>query len=86
VMSRSLYLLRVGACLAPDAITAERGYSKHKAIIIGHIIRLTKLYDGFCLHVSKRQLELAGVFLRLIYETEIRLSYFIISPKFFSFA
>lgn len=81
VMARSLYLLRVGASLAPDAMTAERGYSKHRAIIVGHIVRLAKLYDGFCLHVSKRQLELAGVFLRLIYETEIRLSYFIASNR-----
>lgn len=81
VMSRSLYLLRVGASLAPDAMTAERGYSKHRAIIVGHIVRLAKLYDGFCLHVSKRQLELAEVFLRLIYETEIRLSYFIVSNR-----
>ncbi|MFC1794012.1 DUF5677 domain-containing protein [Planctomycetota bacterium] len=80
-MSRALYLLRVGVSLAPNEEKTERGFTKHHAIIVGHMIRLTKLYDGFCLHVSKRQLEHAGIFMRLIHETEIRINYFIKGNK-----
>ncbi len=77
VMSRSIYVLRVGVSLAPSDEKAKRGYTKHHAIIVGHMIRLTKLYDGFCQHVAKRQLEHAGIFMRLIHETEVRINYFI---------
>lgn len=74
-MDRCLYLLRAGVALAPNDQVAEHGYSKRKAVIVGHMVRLTKLYDGFYLHVAKRQLELAGVMSRLIAETEVRLNY-----------
>jgi len=75
VMCRSLYLLRTGVVLAPTDEKAQRGYVKHQAIIAGHMIRITKLYDGFCQHTANRQLELAGVMMRLIFETDIRLRY-----------
>jgi hypothetical protein len=77
VMSRAVYLLKIGVSLAPDTLTAKKGYTKHHAIIIGHMVRLFKLYQGFCIHVADCQEELASVFIRLIYETEIRLNYFL---------
>jgi len=82
VMSRALYILRVGVSLVPpNDKKEEKGYTKHPAIIVGHMIRLTKLYDGFCHHVAKRQLEHAGIFMRLIHETEVRINYFIKAHK-----
>ena len=39
------------------------------------MVRVTKLYDGFCIHVAKRQLELSEIFIRLINETIVRLFY-----------
>src|SRR5262245_33966921 len=77
VMTRVQWLLSIGAVLAPDAEVAKRGYTKHRAIVVGHLVRLTKLYSGFSFHTAKRQLELAGVFVRLIYETEARFHYFL---------
>lgn len=74
-MGRALYLLRAGVALAPNETVQAKGYMKRQAVVVGHMVRLTKLFDGFYLHVAKRQLELAGVMLRLISETEIRLSY-----------
>lgn len=71
VMSRTLYLLRVGVSLAPNETVAERGYSKHRAVIVGHLVRLTKLYDAFSLHVARNEFEIAGIFNRLIFETEL---------------
>ena len=47
IMNRCLYLLKTGASSAPDAETANKGYTKNKAIIVGHMVRITKLYEGF---------------------------------------
>jgi len=77
VMTRVQWLLSIGVVLAPDAQVAKRGYTKNRAIVVGHLVRLTKLYSGFSFHTAKRQLELAGVFVRLIYETEARFHYFL---------
>ncbi len=76
-MNRCFYLMRVGVSLAKTKNESMNGFSKNKAIIVGHMVRLCKLYDGYCLHICKRQLELAGIFQRLIIETEIRMSYLI---------
>lgn len=75
LMNRTHYLLRVGVSLAPSEITSQRGYSKHRAIIVGHLVRLTKLYEGSLIHISRRELELAAIFFRLIYETTVRMKY-----------
>lgn len=75
VMGRALYLLRSGIALAPTDEKVQRGYVKRQAIIAGHMVRITKLYDGFYQHAAKRQLELAGVMMRLIFETDVRLLY-----------
>jgi hypothetical protein len=81
LMNRALYLLRVGVSLAPSREVAERGYTKRKAIAIGHLVRITKLYEGLLIHVSKRQLELATIFTRLIFEAAVRLEYLMASKN-----
>ncbi len=67
-----LYLLG----LNPNNDTNFKGYSKHRAIIVGHMVRMSKLYEGFLMHTEKHQYELAGIFIRLIYETDVRIDYF----------
>ncbi|OQX01613.1 MAG: hypothetical protein BWK80_59585 [Desulfobacteraceae bacterium IS3] len=81
IMSSVLYLLRVGVSLVPQTDKKFSGYTKSKAIIVGHMIRISKLYDGFYIHVAKRQLELCSIFVRLIFETEIRLRYLLNKPQ-----
>ena len=82
IMNRCLYLHKTGVTSAPDAKTANRGYTKHRAIIVGHMVRITKLYEGVLIHICNRQLELALVFFRPIFETAIRIEYLINSkPK-----
>lgn len=82
-MGRALYLLRTGVALVPNDEISTNGYIKRRAVVVGHMVRLTKLFDGLYLHIANRQLELAGVMLSLIFETEIRLNYLITkaSPK-----
>lgn len=77
VMNRCLYLLKLGVYSTPDAETANVGYAQPKAIIVGHMVRLTKLYEGALIHISERQVELARIFFRLIFETAIKMEYLI---------
>ena len=79
IMNRCLYLLKTGVAAAPDAETATKGYTKYNAIIVGHMVRLTKLYEGSLIHICNHQLELATVFLRPIFEVAIRIEYLISS-------
>lgn len=74
-MSRAMYLVRTGVFLTPSERAAAQGYTKHKAVILGHMVRVTKLYDGFCMHVAQRQLELAEMFMRPLHETIVRMLY-----------
>lgn len=77
LMNYCLYLLKISVALAPSSSIANNGFSKHTAIVVGHMVRMTKLYEGFLIHISKGQAELALIFFRLIYETSIRMSYLI---------
>lgn len=81
IMNRCLYLLKTGVTSAPDAKTANRGYTKHRAIIVGHMVRITKLYEGALIHICNHQLELAHIFSRLILETAIMMEYLITSKS-----
>ncbi len=85
LMNHSLYLLRVGASLGPSEEAANKGFSKHRAIILGHMVRIVKLYEGLLIHISQRQLELAAIFSRLIFETAVRMKYLITKAKRKSF-
>ncbi len=56
-MTFCLYLLRVSAL---EIVYSEvsRGVTRHRAVPLGLIVRLTKLYEGVLIHVCKNQLEL----------------------------
>ncbi len=81
IMNRCLYLLKTGAASVPDAETAKKGYAKDEAIIVGHMVRITKLYEGVLMHICSHQQELAHIFFRLILETAIRMEYLITSES-----
>lgn len=79
IMNRCLYLLKLGVRASPDVETARRGYTKHRAIIVGHMVRLAKLYEGVIIHICSDHQELAHLFFRLIFETTMRMEYLITS-------
>jgi len=81
LMNRVLCLLRVGVALAPDGKAANKGVFKQRAIIVGHLVRMTKLYEGMLIHITKRQLDLAAIFARLIFETAVRMEYLMKAKK-----
>lgn len=75
LMNGVLYLLRIAPELASNEKMARKGFIKKKAIIVGHMVRIGKLYEGLLIHICQKQFELAIIFLRLIYETEARMEY-----------
>ena len=42
IMRRCIYLLRLGTILIPHGKKEHRGYTKHGAIVLGHMVRITK--------------------------------------------
>lgn len=81
LMNYCLYLLKAGVVLAPNESSSHRGFTKHKAIIVGHMVRIMKLYEGFLSHIAERRGELATLFIRPIFETSIRMRYIINSKS-----
>lgn len=81
LMNYAHYLIKVSAAIAPNQVITERGYSKHKAIVVGHVVRLSKLYHGFAYHISKSEVELASIMVRLIYECITKMEYLFTAPK-----
>lgn len=47
LISYAHYLVKISVSMATNQEKASRGYTKHKAIIIGHQVRLLKLFHGF---------------------------------------
>jgi Family of unknown function (DUF5677) len=81
IMRRAHYLLKVGISLSPSPQVASRGMSKNRAIVVGHLVRLMKLYDCFLLHTCEKHLEICMIFFRLILETAIRLEYLLTAKR-----
>ena len=77
VMNRCLYLLRIGAASASNEETAKTGYTKSKAIIVGHIVQLAKLYEGALIHICGPQPELTRIFFPPILEVAISIRHLI---------
>lgn len=77
VMNRCLYLLRIGAASASNEETAKTGYTKSKAIIVGHMVQLAKLYEGALIHICGPQPELTRIFFRPILELAINIRHLI---------
>ena len=72
------YLMFISAGLIPEGKT---GYNKQDAVIVGLFVRLCKLYDTLCLHVAENHGEIVQIFVRLIFETSIKIEYLIKNDK-----
>lgn len=87
LMNCTLYLLKTSARLTPNPNTAAKGFTRQQATVVGHMVRIAKLYEGFIMHVCSVQFELAVIFSRLIYESEVKMQYLMEakSPTFRNF-
>ena len=55
VMNNSYYLLRIAASLTSSYLHAEKGVTKRGAIVLGHLVRIAKLYDALRYHTAKKR-------------------------------
>jgi hypothetical protein len=81
IMNYTLYLIKVSVSLTKYEKRNEVGLTKHRAIISGLVVRIAKLYNGFIKHIVDREVELAAILSRLIFETEVKLDYLIHSKN-----
>lgn len=86
VMNRCLYLLRVGVAAAPGAETTNTGYTKPKAIIVGYMVQLTKLYEGALIQICGEQPELTRLFSAPILEVARNMEDLITSSEQFDYS
>ena len=75
LMNDTLYLLTISLALAHDEEEAVTGLPRNSAIVMGHMVRLRKHYEGFLQFIVNRQAELAAIFMRLMYETIVKVDY-----------
>ncbi len=50
------YFLNLAVSLAGTPLQAETGFTKRRAIVMGHVVRIEKLYDAFRYHASRHAL------------------------------
>jgi hypothetical protein len=80
VMGWSLYLLRLSVALDPSK-GKNAGFKREDAVLVGLMVRVVKLYEAFYQNVAKRQLEVCGILLRTLNETEYKLQYLILRTR-----
>ena len=80
MMNWCRYILHVSIACVDSKAASRGGYPKNKAIIVGHMVRLSKLYDGMLSFVASRNLDIAIIFVRMIFECAMRAIYLIESP------
>lgn len=74
-------LLQMGVAMVRTQREQTAGKTKPKAIIIGLMVRLGKLFHGFVQQIECGQEDIASIFARLIFETEVKISYLIKNPR-----
>lgn len=80
VMAWALYVLRLSVALDPSK-GQNAGFDRDEAVLVGLMVRIVKLYEAFYQNVAKRQLEVCGILLRTLTETEFKLRYLILKAR-----
>jgi hypothetical protein len=75
VMNHAHFLLRIGISLAPTDIQADRGVTRRTAIVLGHLVRIHKLYDALRCHAAQRQRDICLILTRLLVESASKAEY-----------
>lgn len=75
LMNVSLKTLHLACAIAPNTEASVRGYPTKHAIVLGHLVRIRKLFEGFLSHIADNELELAMIFARPMHETAVHMNY-----------
>ena len=69
------YFLNLAVSLAGSQFQAEMGFTKRRAIIMGHVVRIKKLYDAFRYHASRHERDICSIFVRPLFEAVVKAQY-----------
>jgi hypothetical protein len=78
---RELSVLTIGTLTEDEFENAKEGFDLSKAVIIGHLVRIYKLYDQLSFFVANNKGEISSIFSRLLFETFVSLKYLIIKGE-----
>lgn len=74
-MNYCQYLIGAAVSIVPTETQSETGTTKRRAIVLGHLVRIYKLFDALRYHTSKRERDICLIFFRLIVETAAKMEY-----------
>ena len=74
-------LLAIGKLSVSLPRSTGRGYTRRHAPIVGLMVRMVKLYEGYLDQMVSRRRELMTVYQRPLYEAHVKLAYLIRSGK-----
>jgi len=55
-----------------------KGFDLHEAVIVGHMVRIYKMYDQIVFFVAENKGEISSIFFRLLFETYVKMKYFML--------
>jgi hypothetical protein len=75
IMNNAQFLLRVDISLTPTELQSEKGVTKRSAIVLGHLVRIHKLYNALRYHTTEKQRDMCMILTRLLVETASKAEY-----------
>jgi hypothetical protein len=78
---RKLSVLTIGTLTEDESKNPNKGFDLSDAVIIGHLVRIYKLYDQLSFFVANNKGEISSIFSRLLFETFVTLKYLIIKGE-----
>jgi hypothetical protein len=84
---RKLSIAAFGSLTGEEAAAGKQTFELHDAVIVGHMVRIYKLYDQLVYFVAANKGEIASIFSRLLFETYVIMKYLMIkgSPSIDNF-
>ena len=75
---RKLAIATFGSMTEEEAAAGEETFELHDAVIVGHMVRIYKLYDQLVYFVAEDKGEIASIFSRLLFEAYVIMKYLIV--------
>jgi hypothetical protein len=78
---RKLIVYCIGLMTKEEHEKGESEFALHEAVIVGHLVRIYKLYDQEVFFVAENKGEISSIFNRMIFETYAIMKYLMINGK-----
>jgi hypothetical protein len=78
---RDLIILCTGTLKREEYLSEKHCFNLHDAVIVGHLVRIFKLYNELVYFVSEKKGEISSIFSRLVFETYATMKYLILNGK-----